>query len=160
MALTDAQYTALAAHIRANTDPAVVAALGIRNDTEMARLYNLDSAFRVWRTSMTKADLRASFIWSEVVTNLSATDWQAWAEMTADGSVDPSDANIRAGFAEIFKGGQVANTRAALVAAAKRFASVYEGIFATGTGTESDPGELVVNGPVTISIIGKALNEF
>ena len=160
MALTDAQYTALAAHIRANTDPDVVAALGIRNDTELARLYNLDSAFWVWRMTMTRADLRMAFDWAEVVGGLSATDWQAWAELTADGSIDPSDENIRAGFAEIFKGGTLATTRNALLAAAKRFASVYEEVFATGTGTENTPGTLPVNRPVTISIIGKALNEF
>lgn len=49
--MTDQQLIALAAHIRANADQAVVAALAIRNDTELSRLYNLASAFVVWRTT-------------------------------------------------------------------------------------------------------------
>lgn len=157
MALTDAQHQALADHIRANTDPDVVAALAIRNDTELARLYNLDSAVIVWRPSMTRSDLKMAFDWSEVVTGLSATDWQAWAELTADGSIDPSDANVRAGFAAIFKN-PLTTTRNALLAAAKRAASVYEAVYTSGT--NGTPGTLAVEGPVTIAIIGKTLNEF
>lgn len=157
MALTDAQHQALADHIRANTDPDVVAALAIRNDTELARLYNLDSAEIVWRSSMTRSDLKMAFDWSEVVTGLSATDWQAWGELTADGSIDPSDANVRAGFAAIFKS-PLTTTRNALLAAAKRAASVYESVYTSGT--NGTPGTLVVEGPVTIAIIGKTLNEY
>jgi len=160
MSLTNAQYTTLADHIRSNTDPDVVAALAVRNDTELTRLYNLDSATWVWKTVVTKRELRAAFDWDEVVTNLSATDWQAWAELTADGQVDGSDANIRAGFARIFTGPNVVNTRTALLAAAKRVASVYESLFSAGTGTEGDPATVVIVGPVDTQTIGLALNRF
>lgn len=159
MALTVEQRATLAAHIRANQDQAVIDALAIRNDTELARLYNLPSGFYVWKSDIPKKDLRGAFVWDEVVTNLSATDWQAWAELTADGSVDGSDANIRAGFARIFTGPNVATTRANLLAIAKRFATVAEEVFATGTGTEANPGALVFEGSVSISDIGLALNE-
>lgn len=37
MSLTTAQETTLAAHIRASQDAAVIAALAIRNDVELAR---------------------------------------------------------------------------------------------------------------------------
>lgn len=57
MSLTTAQETALAAHIRANQDAAVVAALAIRNDVELARLYNLASATDAWISRMVGADL-------------------------------------------------------------------------------------------------------
>lgn len=57
MSLTTAQETALAAHIRANTTPAVVAALAIRNDVELARLYNLASATDAWQSAMSGRDL-------------------------------------------------------------------------------------------------------
>jgi hypothetical protein len=42
--MTPAQLTTLAAHIRASTDPAVVAALAAGQDNELARLYNLPAA--------------------------------------------------------------------------------------------------------------------
>ena len=57
MSLTTAQETALAAHIRANQDAAVVAALAIRNDVELARLYNLASASDAWKVAMSGRDL-------------------------------------------------------------------------------------------------------
>ncbi len=57
MALTTAQETTLAAHIRASQDAAVIAALAIRNDVELARLYNLASATDAWRVSMSGRDL-------------------------------------------------------------------------------------------------------
>lgn len=55
--LTTAQETTLAAHIRANQDAAVVAALAIRNDVELARLYNLSSATDAWVSRMAGAAL-------------------------------------------------------------------------------------------------------
>lgn len=57
MALTTAQETALAAHIRANQSAEVVAALAIRNDVELARLYNLNSATDAWVSRMAGAEL-------------------------------------------------------------------------------------------------------
>ena len=55
--LTDAQETILAAHIRASQDAAVVAAVAIRNDVELARLYNLASASDAWKVAMSGRDL-------------------------------------------------------------------------------------------------------
>ena len=57
MALTAAQETTLAAHIRASQDAAVIAALAIRNDVELARLYNLASNTDAWRVAMSGRDL-------------------------------------------------------------------------------------------------------
>lgn len=57
MALTTAQETALAAHIRASQSAEVVAALAIRNDVELARLYNLASASDAWKVAMSGRDL-------------------------------------------------------------------------------------------------------
>lgn len=57
MSLTPAQETTLAAHIRASQDAAVIAALEIRNDVELARLYNLASATAAWQSSMSGRDL-------------------------------------------------------------------------------------------------------
>lgn len=57
MSLTTEQETALAAHIRANQSAEVVAALAIRNDVELARLYNLASATDAWVSRMAGAAL-------------------------------------------------------------------------------------------------------
>jgi hypothetical protein len=153
MSLTDAQYTTLANHIRANTDPDVVAALAIRNDTELARIYNLDSATDVWKPEVTPEEYRANMVWTEV-DQLTAGASRIWEWITSNMTLpfDASDVNVRQGLTDVF--GQNTTTRTQLLAVSKRFASVYEGIFATGTGTKN----LEVVGPVTIKIIGKALN--
>jgi hypothetical protein len=159
MSLTDAQYTTLANHIRANIEPEVVAALAIRNDTELARLYNLDSSFYVWRTSVTPDEYRGAMVWTEVDT-LNAGNARIWEWITNyfTGNLDASDANVRQGIADAFGAGTT--TRANLLALGKRLASLYEEVFATGTGTEATPGTMVLQGPVTTKIIGKALNEY
>jgi len=159
MSLTDAQYTTLANHIRANTDPDVVAALAIRNDTELARLYNLDSSFYVWKTSIAPDEYRSAMVWTEVDT-LNAGNARIWEWVTNyfTSNLDASDANVRQGIADAFGAGTT--TRANLLALGKKLASVYEEVFATGTGTEATPGTMVLQGPVTTKIIGKALNEY
>jgi hypothetical protein len=149
MSLTDAQYTTLANHIRANIEPEVVAALAIRNDTELAKLYNLDTDFYVWKTSITP---------DEYTLNAgNARIWE-WVTNYFTGNLDASDANVRQGIADAFGAGTT--TRANLLALGKRLASLYEEVFATGTGTEATPGTMVLQGPVTTKIMGKALNEY
>jgi hypothetical protein len=159
MSLTDAQYTTLANHIRANIEPEVVAALAIRNDTELAKLYNLDTDFYVWKTSITPDEYRGAMVWTEVDT-LNAGNARIWEWVTNyfTGNLDASDANVRQGIADAFGAGTT--TRANLLALGKRLASLYEEVFATGTGTEATPGTMVLQGPVTTKIIGKALNEY
>lgn len=159
MSLTNAQYTTLANHIRANIEPEVVAALAIRNDTELAKLYNLDTDFYVWKTSITPDEYRGAMVWTEVDT-LNAGNARIWEWVTNyfTGNLDASDANVRQGIADAFGAGTT--TRANLLALGKRLASLYEEVFATGTGTEATPGTMVLQGPVTTKIIGKALNEY
>lgn len=155
MALTDEQLQTLANHIRANTDQAVVDALAIRNDTEVARLYNLDSGSDVWKPSVSPEEYRANIVWAEV-DQLTAGAARIWEWITANMTlpIDASDPNIRQGLADVF--GQNTASRTQLLAVSKRKASIYEDIFATGTGTKT----LVVQGPLTIQIVGKAMNNF
>lgn len=157
--LTDAQKTTLAAHIRANSDAEVVAALAIRNDTELTRLYNLDSSFIVWRPSIPPTEYRAAMVWNEVdqMTAGAARIWD-WVTMGMTEPLDGSDANIRQGIADAF--GQNTTTRGNLLAVAKRAASVFEEIFATGTGNNGNPGTLVVEGPLSLNDLSGALNNF
>jgi hypothetical protein len=157
MALTDPQLAALKAHIEANTDPDLVAALAIRNDTEIARLYNLDSAFMVWRTEIRPDEYCKALDWTEV-DNISvgkARVWD-WSTQFQTANIDASNANLRLGIAQAFGGNS--DTTANLTALAKRAASIYETVFATGTGTTNSPGDLVVEGALDISTVGRALN--
>lgn len=157
MNLTAAESTTLAAHIRANINPDVVAALAIRNDTELARLYNLASTFIVWREVITPIEYREQIVWTEVdtLTVGKARIWE-WItqDMTAD--IDATKINVRSGLAEVFPANQT--TRDQLLSIAKEAASIVEEIFATGTGTTADPGIRTQIGPVTINDIGTALN--
>ena len=62
---------ALAAHINANTDPAVVAARANGQDNEIARLYNLTAApaFPLWRTDASVDAIIDSITWAGYTPN-------------------------------------------------------------------------------------------
>lgn len=63
MPLTTAQLTTLKAHVIANADAAVQAAYAAGNDTELARLYNLPSAFIVWEPYTSKVAIFGAINW-------------------------------------------------------------------------------------------------
>lgn len=158
MSLTETQRVTLAAHIRANTDPDVVAALSTRNDTELTRLYNLDSSFYVWRPTISVEEYRDALDWTEVdnITAAKARIWE-WATGGMTLPLESGKANVRQGLAQCWASNS--DTRANLLALAKRLATVAEEVFATGTGALNNPGDLVYEGTVTTSDIGRALNE-
>lgn len=158
MALTVAQRSALASHIRSSVDPDVVAALSGRNDTELTRLYNLDSTFYVWRPTVSVEEYRDALDWTEV-DNIQAAKARIW-EWATGGMTLPLEsgkANVRAGLAQCWAANS--STRDALLLIAKRFSTVAESIFADGTGTEVAPGDLVFEGQITTRDVGLALNE-
>ena len=156
--LTETQRTTLAAHIRANTDPLVVDALAIRNDTELARLYNLDSAFIVWREAIQPSEYREAMVWTEIdgLQVGKARIWE-WITQNMTMAIDATQDNVRAGLGEVFPANQ--DTRDALLTIAKEAASVAEEVFATGIGTVASPGMRVFVGNVTDTDVSKALNE-
>ena len=152
----------LAAHIRASTVPAVVAALAIRNDVALADLYNEPSAFIVWRTRRSKAELRAdAVVGAGEMDNLEAGKRDALFWLLSD-DINPSDAAVRSAFVDLTanrSGGYVATAlRASLSAGAKRAATLCESVFATGTGTTAVPGQLTYEGLLTHTDISAALN--
>ena len=57
MALTTEQRATLAAHIKANTNEDVVAALAIRNDNGLTQFYNGLTATDAWRSNVSGNDL-------------------------------------------------------------------------------------------------------
>ena len=158
MALDQTQRATLAAHIRASADADVIAALAGRNDTELTRLYNLDSAFYVWRPSISVEEYRDALDWTEV-DGVQASKARIWEWVTGGMTLplESGKANVRAGLAEVWA--QNSNTRTNLLAIAKRLTTLAESIFATGTGTENAPGDLVFDGRVTTTDVGRALNE-
>lgn len=162
MAMTEAERTVLAAHIRANTDPDVVAALAIRNDTELTRLYNLDSSFIVWRPDTQVVDIEQNgFSWASI-DEVPATKWRIWERLTAYGVIDFSKQNVRQGLVDFAKnaaGNVIPALRDSILPYAKRPATVAESAFVTGTGTDENPGDLVWKGSVTTEDVGRALND-
>jgi len=161
--MTPTQLQTLANHIRANADPDVVAALAIRNDTELARLYNLDSAFIVWRKAIPSMEMGKTVIYNALAAMTTANTSRVSLFMDLNRESFDGSSDLDAYFADTFGGalnGQGANCRAALAAMLRRAATICEQIFATGTGTTQSPGDIVVEGSVTTSEIGQALNEF
>ena len=154
--MTPEQLAALAAHIRASTDPLVVEALAIRNDTELARLYNLASAFVVWRSSIPVEEYRDALEWTEVdtLTVGKARAWE-WITGTMQLPLESGKAAVRDGLAEVWAANTT--TRANLLAIAKRQATVCESIYLTGVAPTYDLGW---EGTVTITEIGRALNDY
>ena len=159
MALTTAQSTTLAAHIRASADGDVIAALAIRNDTEMARLYNLETSFVAWKPSVTVEEIGDAFDYEEVANKTSGDNerLQVFRAYNQD-SIDPSRADIREFFDDVFSAAGGVNTRAALALLWVRLVSVTEEIFATAPDEEGDPGTLVFAGTISGNDVSTALN--
>lgn len=161
--LTDAQKQALAAAIRASTDPAVVAALAIRDDVTLVTWCNAPSAFIVWKSRVTQDEIMQNgFDWVRV-DNLSvgkARIWE-WLFDNAQSSINPSKPNVRAGIDECWKGTAAdLAVRAAVYVHCKRPATNAEAVFATGTGTDATPGDLVLDGNVGATEMSQALNQY
>lgn len=155
--MTPAQLATLKAAIIADVDAAVVAALATRNDTELARLYNLDSAKIVWKTSLPVVDYRDALVWTEVDT-LTPGQARIWSWLTGDATLplEPHKVAVRQGLADCWGAGTT--TRTQLLAAAKRAATKAEALFATGVGNTGTPATLVFEGSVSIVDIGAAMN--
>jgi len=160
--LNQTQRTTLAAHIRANTDPSVVEALAIRNDTEITRLYNLDSTFIVWKSSVqtNEVGVAVNYIAVEAMTDSDRGRITTFYAMNPVSFVPRSDIVLY--WNNTFSGalgGQGQATRDALQALWRRAALLAEKVFATGTGTTATPGTLGYEGEVTSEDVGRALND-
>lgn len=103
----------------------------------------------VWRTSVTKGELVNSvgpdgttFTWvgNGFITR-SAGEQTAWRELfNGTNTVNPSLANVRNAFADIFSGtGNAASNRTHMLAVARRKATIIEKLLATGLGTTASP---------------------
>lgn len=148
MELTSTQLTTLKNAIAA--DP-VLSQLPNNSDAafEIAAAFNVIdvSNFTVWKTSVQAQEIMSNgFVWTAVDT-LTVGKARIWEWMTRYGTINPSKANIRQGLADCFGAGSAMAT--AIMPHLKRLATRAEKLFATGTGTDQSPGNLVVEGQVT-----------
>lgn len=148
MALTAFQQ-ALQTDILASVDPLVIAARASpRNDSELARLYNLDASpiYTVWRTSVSRSEIYnltsgEATTWSWTIYKAQAVAEQnAWTQMFMGDQANFSQANLRAGIAAIFGAGNANNTH--ILAVSKRNATRAEKLLSVGSGTLVSPSNL------------------
>jgi hypothetical protein len=126
-------------------------------DEEAAAAYNQPAApeFWVWKTRVTRAELVSdpsvdgtTFAWTGtgfITRNQGERD--AFNALLAPGFVNPSLANVRQAFQDIFSGGTApapAN-RTHLATVSRMKASRAQKLFATGTGSTASPATMAAN---------------
>jgi hypothetical protein len=158
-ALTTAQLQTLKTAILA--DPVLAAKpMTSTGASQIADAFNLQAspAFTVWRTSVTKAEVQSSsaFDWTRV-DNLSVGKARIWDSMFYAGSINPSQANVRAGIDATWVGTQAdLNVRAAVYVVCKRLATRGEKLYAVGTGSDAVPATMAVEGQITSDDVQQA----
>lgn len=104
--------------------------------------------FVVWKTNVPRNEVGKEFVASALAAitsgnNDKLANFAAWNE-----SVNPSRADQRAFFDDVFSVAAGASTRAALLALWKRSANHVEKLFATGTGSDASPATMVIEGAI------------
>lgn len=158
MSLSNSQMLALKAHILA--DPAL-AALTSGPGADYATIAEALNAtsnpnFTVWKTSVPVAAYREVLVWTEV-DGLSVGKARIWDWVTGGMtlSLEPFKDAVRQGLADCWAVNTA--TRPALLELAKRIATRAEGVLATGTGSNANPGKLTFEGTIQASDIGAIL---
>ena len=160
MALTPQQLATLKAHINGSTDPDVVAARAIRNDTELARLYNLPAS-PVVNAWLREASARQIFEATNVnlFDSVAAGKRDAW-RMLMDFAPADFGRNARRNTVLDVWSAQTANQRNAILNSLTEQATVAQ----VALGGTNDTAEGVTAftrnfwGQVTIDDIGRAMN--
>lgn len=93
----------------------------------------------IWRPDIPVAELLTGVVWSAFV-SLTPQVQAAWAALTAGGTVDSTNDNVRAGFVTVFGTGSQTVTN--LAAIAQRPASRLEAIF-TAAGVSAQYGTTI-----------------
>lgn len=159
------QYAALKASILA--DPSLADAVAAADDLAIAAAYNAPASpdYWAWRTSVSHSEVvgittgdGTTWSWPAFIAR-SQGERDGWRQMFSGGPIDPSQANVRQGIADIFSGSanNAPQQRAHLLTVARRKASRFEKLFATGDGSTTAPGTLAVEGPLSYSDVSIAL---
>lgn len=156
--LTTAQLTTLKTYI--NQDP-TWAALPLTQTSAalIAAALNApaEPAFIVWRTAVPLDEImRNGMDWTRV-DNLSVGKSRIWDWMTRLGTINASQANIRAGIDAVWVGTAAdLAVRAAVYGHCKRSATVAEKVFATGTGSDAVPATMTFEGVLSADDVAQA----
>lgn len=151
--MTPAQLTTLKNAIVADS-----AFNGLVNNTDgasvVAAAFNAIAVpdFIVWRTDIKSSEIVAAVVGTEFAA-LTAIKQTALMFVISPGVVDASSPNVQNDFSAIFSAGP---TLTALAALAKRQATRFEKLFATGTGSTASPGTMVLQGAVSIDDVNLA----
>ena len=157
MALTPAQLTTLKNYIASvpswasqpmNSDGAYFIAQELNKEAS--------PAFIVWKTNVDRNEVGKAFQATALAgitagNNDKLSNFAAWNE-----SVNPSRADQRAFFDDVFSVAAGASTRAALLALWKRSANHVEKLFSAGTGSDASPATMVVEGALTYQEVEQA----
>lgn len=151
-ALTTAQRVTLKADILATPEANALYAAG--NLSGLIAFYNANAApdFTVWKSNVPLMAVGDAMVATEVagLTSINLQRLQVLAQYRPNG-VNPSIADNRAAYDDIFSGAGGAQTRPKLLALWKRLARRVEKLFATGTGSDAVPATLVFEGALTIA---------
>lgn len=166
MAFTAGELATLKAAVVA--EPSVQPCLTEGNDGCIVDWLNSTSATIVWRTRVTQEEYQtavsptgSTFSWSGTGGFIARSQGErdAWRTMFSPGSVNPSKANVRAAFDDIFSGtgaGAISN-RSHLSAISKRNATKAEGLLSSGAGTDVSPSVLTFEGQINNDDVVKIL---
>jgi len=116
-------------------------------------------AFTVWKTQVPITVVGDNIVATELagLSSLNATRLQTIALFSGTG-VNPSLADRRAFFDDVFSGAGGVLTRAKLLALWKRLAKRAEKLFSTGTGSDADPATLTFEGDLSYQDVIAARN--
>ena len=129
----------------------------------MAQWYNANAspAFIVYKTSVSRNEVGKAFVATALASitagnNDKLANFASWNE-----TINPSRADQRGFFDDVFSVAAGASTRAALAVLWRRHAKRIEKLFATtpGTGSDADPATLVYEGDVSSDDIARAISE-
>lgn len=151
--LTLAQKQTLKADIAAN--PTLAAKpMTAAGSQEIADFYNVQAspAFTVWKTKVSIEQVGDNIVASELagLTQVNLTRLQTIVMVSPNG-VNPSLADRRAFFDDVFSGAGGQLTRPKLLALWKRLSTVAEKLFSTGTGSDATPATLGFEGALLYS---------
>lgn len=163
MALTPDQITTLGTYIAADAELSVIPNTedGAQTTADILNTENLPS-FTVWKTSAQTEQIMNAINGVSLAALQTAESNVLISVIAAfqNSGLDPSVSDKRQLFDDLFAGAANNNgtTRANLLALWKRLATEGEQVYATGTGSDADPADLVVEGDITRQEVFAARN--
>lgn len=125
----------------------------------IAAAYNLPASptFTVWKTNVSIREVGDNMVGTELAGLSSLNHTRLLTVVTlSTGGINPSLADRRAFFDDIFSGAGGAQTRAKLLILWKRPATRAEKLFATGTGSDASPATMTFEGNLSFQHVEAA----